>query len=78
MCNSTKLFFVLGEIAEGKHDDEVIDLPNGCCLKLLEDTYSHKWVYEIVFGAGGKMIGMCDSRNDAFEKALDELAYHIN
>ena len=77
MCNSAFMFELLGEEICGEHDNEPINLPGGCILKIWS-VNSVKWFYDATTGCGKNFIGAENSRCEAFDKAIDELADFIN
>lgn len=78
MCNSPIMFDLLGEEVGGQHDNEPINLPGGCTLKIYAGVRPNQWFYEATTGCGKNFTGVKSSRCEAFDKAIDELADFIN
>ena len=77
MCNSPLMFDLLGEEISGEHDSEPVQLPNGCTLTIWKD-YGNKWFYEATTSCGKKFVGAHNTRCEAFDRAIEELADYIN
>lgn len=77
MCNSALIFDLLGEELSGQLGDDVINLPNGCTLKI-SSNHPSQWLYEATTRCGKVFIGAKSTRCEAFDAAIDDLAIYIN